>query len=76
MWLSRDNIVNTFSIRGPCTVECTRRASLGDGEECVDEGKLVVTRKQKVKCTLVYCIISLSVMQGYFKKNHRTHLTF
>ena len=45
MWLSRDYIVNTFPIRGPGTVECTRRASLGDGEECVDEGKLVVTRK-------------------------------
>ena len=41
MWLSRDDIVNTFPIRGPGTVECTRRASLGDGEECVDEGKLV-----------------------------------
>ena len=45
MWLSRDNVVNTFPIRGSGTVECTRRASLGDGEECVDEGKLVVTRK-------------------------------
>ena len=41
MWLSRDDIVNTFPIRGAGTVECTRRASLGDGEECVDEGKLV-----------------------------------
>ena len=45
VWLSRDDVVNTFLIRRPGTVECTRRASLGDGEECVDEGKLVVTRK-------------------------------
>ena len=45
VWLSRDDVVNTFPIRGPGTVECTRRASLGDGEECVDEGKLVVTHK-------------------------------
>ena len=45
MWLSRDDVVNTFPIRGPGTVECTRRASLGDGEECVDEGELVATRK-------------------------------
>ena len=48
MWLSRDNVVNTFPIRGSGTVECTRRASLGDGEECVDEGKLVV-----VMCNLI-----------------------
>ena len=45
VWLSRDDVVNTFPIRGPGTVECTRRASLGDGEERADEGKLVVTRK-------------------------------
>ena len=45
VWLSRDDVVNTFPIRGPGTVECTRRASLGDGEEHVNEGKLVVTRK-------------------------------
>ena len=45
VWLSRDDVVNTFPIRGPGSVECTRRASLGDGEERVDEGKLVVTRK-------------------------------
>ena len=44
VWLTRD-VVSTFSIRGPGTVECTRRAFLGDGEERVDEGKLVVTRK-------------------------------
>ena len=47
VWLSGDNVVNTFSIRGPGTVECTKRASLGDGEEHVDEGKLDVTRKPK-----------------------------
>ena len=45
VWLSRDDVVKTFSIRGPSTVECTRRASLGYEEERVDEGKLVVTRK-------------------------------
>ena len=45
VWLSRDGVVNTFPIRGPCTVECTRRAYLEDGEDRVDEGKLVVTRK-------------------------------
>ena len=43
--LSRDYEVNTFLIHGSGTVECTRRASLGNGEERVDEGKLVVTRK-------------------------------
>ena len=45
VWLSRDGVVNTFPIRGPGTVECTRRAYLEDGEDRVDEGKLVVTRK-------------------------------
>ena len=45
VWLSRDNVVDTFPIRRPGTVERTRRASLGGGEERVDEGKLVVTRK-------------------------------
>ena len=45
MWLSRDDVVNTFPIRGPGTAECTRRVSLEDGEEGVDEGKLAVTRK-------------------------------
>ena len=45
VWLSRDDIVNTFLILGPGTVDCSRRAFLGDGEERVDEGKLVVTRK-------------------------------
>ena len=39
------DVVNTFPICGPGTVECNRCASLGDGEESVDEGKLVVTRK-------------------------------
>ena len=52
MWLSRDNVVNTFPIRGSGTVECTRRASLGDGEECVDEGKLVVTRKPQERASV------------------------
>ena len=45
VWLSRDGAVNTFPIRELGTVECTGRASLGDGEERVDEGKFVVTRK-------------------------------
>ena len=45
VWLSRDDVVNTFPIRGSSTVECTRRASLGDGEEHVDEGKLVAIHK-------------------------------
>ena len=45
VWLSHDDVANTFSIRGPGTVECTRRASLREGEEGVDEGKLVVTHK-------------------------------
>ena len=30
--LPRDDVVKTFLIRGPGTVECTRRASLEDGE--------------------------------------------
>ena len=45
VWLSRDDVVNTFRIRGPGTVECTIRAPLGDGKQRVDEGKLVVSRK-------------------------------
>ena len=45
MWLSLDDMINTVPTRGPGTVECTRHASLGDGEDRVDEGKLVVTRK-------------------------------
>ena len=45
VWLSRDDVVNTFPIRGPGTVERLRRTSLGDGEKRVDEGKFVVTRK-------------------------------
>ena len=45
VWLPRDDVVKTFPIRGPGTDECTRRASLGDGKDRVDEGKLVVTRK-------------------------------
>ena len=45
VWLSRDDVVNTSPISGPGTVEFTRRASLGDGEKRVDEGKAVVTRK-------------------------------
>ena len=45
VWLSRDDVVNTFPIRRPGTVECTRRSSLGDEEERVDEGRLVVTRR-------------------------------
>ena len=45
MWLLRDDVINTIPIRGPGTAECTRCASLGVGEERVDEGKLVVTRK-------------------------------
>ena len=43
--LPRKDVVKTFPIHRPDTVECTRRASLGDGEERVDEGKLVVTPK-------------------------------
>ena len=30
VWLSRDDVVNTFPTRGPGNIECTRRASLGD----------------------------------------------
>ena len=45
VWLSRDNVVEMFPIRSLGTVECTRRASLGDGEERVDEGGLVVICK-------------------------------
>ena len=45
VWLPRGDVVKKFLIRGPGTVECTRRASLGDGEERVDQGKHVVTRK-------------------------------
>ena len=47
VWLLRDDAFKSFSIHGLGNVECTRRASLGDGEEGVDEGKLVVTRKPK-----------------------------
>ena len=47
VWLSRDDVLETFPIRGPGTVECTRRVSLRDGEERVDKGKLVVTRKRQ-----------------------------
>ena len=49
VWLSRDNVVNTFSTRGPGIVECTRRASVVDREERVDESNLVVTRKPQKK---------------------------
>ena len=45
MWLPCNVVVKAFLIRGPGTVECTRRAPLGDGIERVDKGKLVVTRK-------------------------------
>ena len=45
VWLPRDDVVNSFPIHGPGTVECMRRASLGDEEERVEEGKLVVIRK-------------------------------
>ena len=45
VWLPRDDVVNTFPIRGPGTVEFTRRVSLRNGKERVDVGKLVVTRK-------------------------------
>ena len=45
VWLPREGVVQTFLICGPGTVECTRRTSLGNGEERVDWGKLVVTRK-------------------------------
>ena len=45
VWLPRDDVVKTFPIHGPGTVKCTRRVSLRDGEEPVDVGKLVVTRK-------------------------------
>ena len=43
--LPRENVVKTFPIRRSGTVEYTRCASLGDGEERVDEGKLAVPRK-------------------------------
>ena len=42
VWLPRDDVVKTFPIRGQV---CTRRVSLRDGEDRVDVGKLVVTRK-------------------------------
>jgi hypothetical protein len=45
VWLPRDDLVSTFPICGPGTVDCTRRASLGDGDKHVDEGKRVVFRK-------------------------------
>ena len=32
VWLPRDDVVKTFLIRRPGTVECTRRVSLGDGK--------------------------------------------
>ena len=35
-WLPRDDVIKTFLIRGPSTVECTIRASLEDGEKNVD----------------------------------------
>ena len=44
VWLPRDDVVKTFHIRGPDTVECTRRVLFRDGEKRVDVGKLV-TRK-------------------------------
>ena len=47
VWLLRDDAFKSFSISELVNVECTRRASLGDGDESVDEGKLVVTRKPK-----------------------------
>ena len=47
VWLLRDDAFKSFSIRGLGNVGCTRCASIGDGEESVDEGKLVVTRKPK-----------------------------
>ena len=43
--LPLDDVVNTFPDRGPGIIEFTRRASLEDGGEHVDENKLVVTRK-------------------------------
>ena len=45
VWLPRDDVVKTFPIRGPGTVECTRRVFFRDVEDRVDVGKLVVTRK-------------------------------
>ena len=45
VWLWRYDVVNTFLFRGPGTIESTRRSSLGDRGDCVDEGKLVVARK-------------------------------
>ena len=48
VWLLRDDASKSFSIRGLRNVECQRCASLGDGNESVDEGKLVVTRKPKM----------------------------
>ena len=43
--LPRENVVKTFPICRSDTAECTRCASLGDGKERVDEGKLIVPRK-------------------------------
>ena len=43
VYLLRDDIVKTFPIHWTGTVECTRGASLGDGEERAYEGKLAVT---------------------------------
>ena len=62
VWLSRDDVVNTFPIRGPVSVECTRRASLGDGEECVDEGKFVVTRKPQKRGSVAVAHLSVPAM--------------
>ena len=35
LWLPRDDVVKTFLIRGPGTIECTRRVSLRDEVERV-----------------------------------------
>ena len=53
VWLLRDDVVSTFPTRGPGTVKCTRRASLGDGEERVDKGKLVAIRNRKSEVPLL-----------------------
>ena len=49
---SADDVVKTFPIRGPGTVECTRRVSLRDREYRVDVGKLVVTRKPRKRSSV------------------------
>ena len=53
VWLPRDDVVKTFPIRGPGTVECTRRVPFRDGEECVCRGQACChpqTAKARFRC--------------------------